>query len=120
MLTDAIFRSVIKSNPPVSGGSFKTFRGLSFHIPQNELPKVGVLVHSKQFMSTSVEEGIAKKFAGESGTIIEFVGKPKAGKGIKDYSWFPSEGEVLFAPWEAFRVIRVDNGKDLHKIVLQA
>jgi hypothetical protein len=78
------------------------------------------MVHSKQFMSTSVNEDLAVRFAGTPGTIIEFVGKPEAGKGIKDYSWFPSEGEVLFAHWEMFRVLSVDNGENVHKIVLQA
>jgi hypothetical protein len=71
-------------------------------------------------MSTSVKESNAKNFAGTQGTLIEFVGEPEEGKGIKDYSWFPDEEEVLFAPWEMFQVISVDNSKSLHKIVLQA
>jgi hypothetical protein len=41
---------------------------------------------------------VAKLFAGPFGTLIEFVVKFEAGKGISDYFRFPGQGEVLFAP----------------------
>jgi len=120
MLRKMIFSDLIESNPPVHREDFKSYRGLKFHIPQDQIPEEGELVYFKKFTSTSIDEKEAIKFAGANGTIIEFIGKPKAGKGIEDFSQFSLEGEVLFAPWQTFKVVSVNRLRDLDKIVLSA
>lgn len=76
-------------------------------------PPTGSRLFWKAFTSTSLNYEIAKEYAGEDGTILEFqLPDSRYAAKVDKLSNFPQE-EVLLLPFEAFDFVKADN-KGIH------
>ncbi|RYA67327.1 ADP-ribosyltransferase domain-containing protein, partial [Enterobacter cloacae complex sp. 2DZ2F20B] len=82
------------------------YRGVSFHYDPN-FPDEEILVDFAQFTSCSKSRQQALSFInsqGGKGTLLILPHPPMAGIGIKNYSQFAQEEEVLICPWSTFTI----------------
>ena len=113
----------------------KSYRGVFFDDSElkqlkgfQERMQEGSIFSSKQFYSTSGEQGIAESFLERdkhnssnlpaAEYLLEIRGK--TGVAIRDIAAFEFEEEVLFAPGTLFKVVKVkESSPDVFKIILQ-
>jgi hypothetical protein len=81
---------------------------------------IGQKIYFRSFISTSKEKGVAKWFQGHSGSGVMFMIRPGA-KGlathkISDYSY---EEEVLFSPFDTFRVVGIEKKGGIQEVTLE-
>ena len=71
--------------------------------------------------STSLDREIALSFAGEAGVLFVIKRDPThaSAADVSQYSQFPDEQEVLLLPSTRFRVVNVQEKKDVTEVVLE-
>ncbi len=81
--------------------------------------EVGDLYVAKEFVSSSVDETKARKFASNApiGTILEI--ECLSGRPISQYSVYEKEQEILFMPYTYFRILEKDTSSSTFYIKLK-
>ena len=113
----------IVGGPAIKGPGFACYRGVSLDYDVDLRKwRGGTLVVFSSFTSASVKKDAALQFMGNPprGTLIEFRNTPLAGKGIKAYSEFPGEEEVLIYPWSSYEVVEYVRKGTYNRLVLRA
>jgi len=70
------------------------------------------------FCSTTTSEAMAKNFLFGRGTLFEFEAVPRNALGIKEYSKFGMEDEVLVGPWSTFKVKKTTKDGNITRVTL--
>lgn len=105
MMTHALSALPTSPSTIVPGAPIKCYRGVNRMFDPKH-PKKQVTFNC--FTSTSRDKNEAMGFLSKSeGTLFEFDSIPKHALGIKGYSQYPDEEEVLLAPWTCFDVAEV-------------
>ena len=111
----------LRNNKGVKDGTivYRGIRGVKF---STDIKK-GSQIYLRDFNSTSLNEKVAKKFAGKEGTLLIITIKNNKERNycfsIKDFSRYSYEGEVLissFCKYIVTEIIRDEKGNDIVKL----
>ncbi|EEZ99660.2 hypothetical protein TcasGA2_TC002417 [Tribolium castaneum] len=107
----------VKSIPDAEVNNITLYRGLNFVFPC----QVNQIISFSQFASFTSSEKVAKEFTGNNQGTIFVIPPPVQNKttlGIRPYSFFVNEEEVLVMAWSKFRVKRII--KEENKVILES
>jgi hypothetical protein len=112
-LDRAINRSSLKENTTV-------YRGISdlSKLGIDPSKAVGTTIKDPAYMSVSLNDKIAKKYAGDSGAILK-ISAPKGSKGASmgGISRYPKEHEVLFSRGTGIKITKITKQADGRHLV---
>jgi hypothetical protein len=96
------------------------YRGMSF-IPNQLSFKAGDIIYPTQFLSCSIDKAVAERFVrGPEPTLMNFQRSPLAACGIRGYSAFPDEEEILVFPWSTFKINKIERSTSRNEIFLES
>ena len=79
----------------------------------------GQTIVFKDFTSCSKKQDVARGFAGGSGVLFQ-INTWKNGANISSISVYPTEDEVLLAPYSKFKVTDIKVSKKIPIVILDA